>query len=461
MNLDNLIKNLYTDNDIKVREIRNGHKIIYIIFIETICDTDSINDFLLRSVINKKIKSIDDISNNLPNAKITSVKNQDDFYTLLFQGFTIISVDERFIAFETKRILDSGILESQNEKAVKGPKDAFTENYESNIGLIRKRIRSKDLIVKEFTIGIESKTKVSVIYMKNIAKEEIVNKVIKKIDNISIDYLPNNNYISEIINDKNNIMPTTINSERPDMICFGIMNGKVAVIVENTPQGMLIPAFFKDYIHTIDDYYQNERNVSITRIIRLIAFILSLIIPGLYLALTTFNQETLPISLLINFSIQREGVPFPSVVEAVLLWLVFEILKESDTRIPYVVGTSMSIVGAIVLGDAAATAGIISPIMIIIMAISSISTFLFNDNDMVNAIRIWKLIFIILSSFVGLYGLFIASLLFIVNLCTTKSYGFDYVSPEDIKDQKDSIILTKKFKLNKRNKILTTNIKRR
>ena len=163
----------------------------------------------------------------------------------------------------------------------------------------------------------------------------------------------------------------------------------------------------------------------------------------------------MPISLLINFSIQREGVPFPSVVEAVLLWLVFEILKESDTRIPYVVGTSMSIVGAIVLGDAAATAGIISPIMIIIMAISSISTFLFNDNDMVNAIRIW--IFILLSSFVGLYGLFIASLLFIVSLCTTKSYNFDYLSLNN----KDSIILTKKFKLNKRNKELTTNIKRR
>ena len=461
MNLDHLIKNLYTDNDIKIREIQNGHKTIYIIFIETICDTTSINDFLLRSIINKKIRSIDDISNDLPNVKITNVKNQDDFYTLLFQGFSIISIDDRFIAFETRRSLDSGILESQNEKAVKGPKDAFTENYESNIGLIRKRIRSKDLIIKEFTIGIESKTKVAVIYMDNIAKEELVNKVIKKVDNISIDYLPNNNYISEIINDKNNIMPTTINSERPDMICFGIMNGKVAIIVENTPQGMLIPAFFKDYIHTIDDYYQNERNVSITRIIRLIAFVLSLIIPGLYLALTTFNQETLPISLLINFSIQREGVPFPSVVEAILLWLVFEILKESDTRIPYVVGTSMSIVGAIVLGDAAATAGIISPIMIIIMAISSISTFLFNDNDMVNAIRIWKLIFIILSSFVGLYGLFIASLLFIVNLCTTKSYDFDYISPENIKDQKDSIILTKKFKLNKRNKILTTNIKRR
>ncbi|MBO6195834.1 MAG: spore germination protein [Bacilli bacterium] len=457
MDLNTLLSNLHTNNDIKVREIKNKNKTIHVIFIETICNSDTINDFLLRSIINKRIKNINDIKNNVPDAKIVSVLDEDSFYTLLFQGFSIISIDNNYIAFETKRTLDSGILESQNEKAVKGPKDAFTENYESNIGLIRKRIRSKDLVIKEFTLGTNSKTKVAIIYIENIAKEELVNKIIKKISNISIDYIPNNNYISELICEKNYIMPTTINTERPDMICFGLMNGKIAIITENTPQGMLIPAFFEDYIHTIDDYYQNERNVSVTRTIRLIAFILSLIIPGLYLALTTFNQETLPISLLINFSIQREGVPFPSVVEAVLLWLVFEILKESDTRIPYVVGTSMSIVGAIVLGDAAATAGIISPIMIIIMAISSISTFLFNDNDMVNAIRIWKLIFILLSSFVGLYGLFIASLLFIVSLCTTKSYNFDYLSLNN----KDSIILTKKFKLNKRNKDLTTNTKRR
>ena len=458
MDLEKLMSNLYTDNDIKIRHIKNNNTIINIIFIETICDSNSINDFLLRSIINKRIKTIDDIINNVPDSKMVNVKNEEDFYTLLFQGFTIISIDNSFIAFETKRTLDSGILESQNEKAVKGPKDAFTENYESNIGLIRKRIRSKNLVVKEFTLGISSKTKVAIIYMENIAKEELVNKVIKKVSNINIDFVPNNNYITEIINEKNSIMPTTINTERPDMVCYGIMNGKIAIITENTPQGILIPAFFKDYIHTVDDYYQNERNVTVTRIIRLIAFIFSLIIPGLYLALTTFNQETLPISLLINFSIQREGVPFPSVVEAILLWLVFEILKESDTRIPYVVGTSMSIVGAIVLGDAAASAGIISPIMIIIMAISSISTFLFNDNDMVNAIRIWKLIFILLSSFVGLYGLFIASLIFIVNLCTTTSYNFDYLSFED---NKDSIILTKKFKLNKRSKELTTNTKRR
>ena len=308
MDLKKLLNKLHTNNDIKVREIEHNNKTINVIFIETICNSDSINDFLLRSIINKKIKNITDIKNNVPDAKIVNVDNEDSFYTLLFQGFTIISIDDEYIAFETKRTLDSGILESQNEKAVKGPKDAFTENYESNIGLIRKRIRSKDLVIKEFTLGTSSRTKVAIIYMENIAKEELVNKITKKVSNIVIDYVPNNNYISELICEKNYIMPTTINTERPDLICFGLMNGKIAIITENTPQGILIPAFFEDYIHTIDDYYQNERNVSVTRTIRLIAFILSLIIPGLYLALTTFNQETLPTSVLINFSIQREDL---------------------------------------------------------------------------------------------------------------------------------------------------------
>ena len=281
---------------------------------------------------------------------------------------------------------------------------------------------------------------------------------------MSLDYVANSNYIIDAMSKKNNIMPTNIMTERPDLTSFLLMEGRIAIMVENSPQVIIIPMFFSDTIHTIDDYYQNSKNVSVTRIIRVIAFIISVTIPGMYLALTTFNQETLPTSLLINFSIQRQGVPFPSIVEALIMFLIFEILKESDTRIPFVVGTSMSIVGALVLGQAAVEAGLISPIMIIIIAVSSVTSFLFNDNDLVNAIRVWKLIFILLSAFAGLYGFFIALLLFLVKISSMDSYGFDYVTVDGILKsniQKNGIILTKKFKLNKRNSVLTKNTERR
>lgn len=464
MNIENLKKFKKYNPDLKIRELKNGNTTIYIIYFETLCKSNTINDFILKPIYDDNIKSLDDIKNKLPSGNLLEINDENTLYDNLYSGFTIISIDNKFISFETKESLDSGIIAATNEKVIKGPKDAFTENYQSNVGLIRKRIRSKNLKVNEYTIGTSSKTKVALFYLDDIVNKDLVNKIEKKLKTMSLDYVANSNYIIDAMSKKNNIMPTNIMTERPDLTSFLLMEGRIAIMVENSPQVIIIPMFFSDTIHTIDDYYQNSKNVSVTRIIRVIAFIISVTIPGMYLALTTFNQEALPTSLLINFSIQRQGVPFPSIVEALVMFLIFEILKESDTRIPFVVGTSMSIVGALVLGQAAVDAGLISPIMIIIIAVSSVTSFLFNDNDLVNAIRVWKLIFILLSAFAGLYGFFIALLLFLVKISSMDSYGFDYVSVDGILKsniQKNGIILTKKFKLNKRNSVLTKNTERR
>lgn len=464
MNIEDLKKFEKYNPDLKIRELKNGNTTVYIIYFETLCKSNTINDFILKPIYDDKIKSLDDIKNKLPSGNLLEINDENTLYDNLYSGFTIISIDNKFISFETKESLDSGIVAATNEKVIKGPKDAFTENYQSNVGLIRKRIRSKNLKVNEYTIGTSSKTKVALFYLDDIVNKDLVNKIEKKLKTMSLDYVANSNYIIDAMSKKNNIMPTNIMTERPDLTSFLLMEGRIAIMVENSPQVIIIPMFFSDTIHTIDDYYQNSKNVSVTRIIRVIAFIISVTIPGMYLALTTFNQEALPTSLLINFSIQRQGVPFPSIVEALVMFLIFEILKESDTRIPFVVGTSMSIVGALVLGQAAVDAGLISPIMIIIIAVSSVTSFLFNDNDLVNAIRVWKLIFILLSAFAGLYGFFIALLLFLVKISSMDSYGFDYVTVDGILKsniQKNGIILTKKFKLNKRNSVLTKNTERR
>lgn len=457
MNINYVLKNI-KNPDVKIRKINN---LVYIIFIESICNTSVINDFIVKPIIKYKINNMKDLNNNIYNSQKIKIYDYKKFYKLLYSGFCIICINNKFIGFETKGTLDSGILVSTNEKSIKGPKDAFTENYQINIGLIRKRIRSNNLVIKEMTIGKDSITNISMIYMKNICNKNFVKKIEKKLNLINIDYVANSNYISELLDKNNNIFPTTLSTERPDLASFSIMKGKIIIIVENSPQVLVLPTFFIDHIKTQDDYYQNSKNITITRIIRFIALILSILVPSLYLALTTFNQETLPLSLLINFSMQREGIPFPSFIEALLLWLIFEILKESDTRIPYVFGTSMSIVGALVLGDASVSAGLISPIMIIIISISAISTFLFSDNDMVNSLRFYKLLFLLLSSIVGIYGIFISSLILIIKLCNMKSYDYDYINFENKKDLFDSLILSKKYKFNKRESYLTKNIKRR
>ena len=445
--------------DLKLKKLNN----ITIIFFETLCNSEYINNFILKPIVKYNINNFYKLKNKLP-YNFKGIDNERDLFLYLYSGFTLINIKNKFIAVETKVLLDSGINEASNEKVIKGPKDAFCENYQSNIGLIRKRIKSPNLKIKEYIIGTKSKTKVSLLYIDDIVNIQLVNKLEKKLKTMNIDYVANSNYISENLTNNTSIFPINLTTERPDLVSFSLMEGRCAIIVENSPQALIFPSIFSDYIKNIDDYYQNNKNVSITRIIRIISFLIAIIVPGFYIALTTFNQETLPTNVLINFSMQREGVPFPSCVEAILLWLSFEILREADTRVPFVVGSSMSIVGALVLGQAAVDAGMISPIMIIIIAISSIASFLFNDNDIVNTIRIWKLIFLLLGSFVGLYGIFIGSLLFLIRISSIYSYGYDYTipyAPFKLKEQLDNFILTKNFKFNRRNSFFTKNIFRR
>ena len=218
-------------------------------------------------------------------------------------------------------------------------------------------------------------------------------EIIKKIDNLDLDYVLDSSFISQSIISSNNVFPLAETSERPDLICMSLLEGKVCLIVENSPFAIIIPTFFVDLFRSPEDYYQSPKNVTFTKLIRLLAFYIAIILPAFYIAITTFNHETIPITLIINFAAQRNGVPFPTFIEALGMIIIFEILRESDLRMPSVSGNAISILGAIVLGDAAVSAGIVSPIMVIIIAISSICSLMFSNVAMVNAIRLWKIIF--------------------------------------------------------------------
>jgi spore germination protein KA len=235
----------------------------------------SINEFILKP-LKKNIQ-------NLPSANLVEIKNKEDLLLNLYQGFTIIKYKNKFVSFETKETLNSNITESSNEKTIKGPKDAFTENYQTNLGLIRKRIRSKDLIIKEFMIGSKSNTKVSMIYL-NSCDKDLVNYIDNNLSNINIDYVINSNSIINSLNNKKYLFPNYIMTERPDLASFNIIKNKIIILTENTPQVIILPSSFMDYISNIDDNYQNSFNVLMTKIIRFFSFFLSIIIPGYYLA---------------------------------------------------------------------------------------------------------------------------------------------------------------------------------
>lgn len=463
--MDNIIEKIKKDtrnsSDLIYRDITIEDKKLYIIFSEVLCDGEYINDFILRkmTILNTNCSLFDNIYNNIPSNSLKEVFNYNDVLKNIFQGFALILVENRFLMVEAKAILDRGINESENEVSLIGAKDAFTENFNKNLGLIRKRIRSNNLIVNTTILGKESNTKVGICYMKTIADDKLIKSIKNKINEINIDGIIDVGYIREILIQKESVFPTVNTTERPDTVSQALLEGKIAIIVDNTPFVMIIPTFFIDFFHTPDDYYQKSLNTTFIRIIRFLAFVISIFLPAYYISVTTHNPESIPLDLLINFSYQRLGVPFPGFIEAFIMIISFEILRESDARIPSKVGTSISILGGLVLGEAAVSAGLVSPIMIIVIALSVISGLLFTSNSLAYSIRYYRFILLILSAFFGLFGLFIGMMLLIIKLCSITSFGYPYTSPFAplIKTElKDSIIKIKNKSIRLRNPLLAS-----
>ena len=448
--LENIKKELNNSIDLSSRIIKIKNKKIGYIFLESVASDDKISDFLVKALTNENTKNI---KNTIYNSKLITVK-YEEIPLLIQSGFTIIITEKEILAVETKANLDRGIDESKSEAIVRGPKDSFTENYMTNIGLIRKRIKDNNLVFDELKIGRRTKTKISLTYINNIVKETQIEEIKEKLKKLDIDGLIDSGPIRDYLSKENHCaFPTIISTERPDNCIQSLLNGKIVIIIENTPFALIIPGMFIDIFHTPEDNYQQPINVTITRILRFIGFFITLFTPAIYIALTTYNFEIIPDNLLISIAIQRQGVPFPTVIETILMLVTFEILRESDIRLPNQMGAAVSIVGALVLGDAAVSAGIVSPIVIIVVAITSVSGLLFTDIDVVNGIRIWRFIFIIAATLLGLIGLVISGIMFITKLSSLEILDIPYlstISPFNLQAQKNGILKFPKTKIKNR-----------
>jgi len=431
--IEKIKKDYKNSPDMTFREFNTNNTKIELVFNESLTSSDAINDFILKNLTNIKEKKEIDIQKNLesliPENKIVEVISYEDIYDKIGNGFTIILLEKKAYATETKGDLSRSISEPVTEQTISGPKDAFNENYQTNIGLIRKRIKTNHLILEEQNIGKQTNTKVGLLYMDNIIEEDLLNDIKQKLEKIDIDGILDSTYIKELIDTSNSVFSTIEESERPDTVAMALLNGKIAIVVENSPYVLTIPNFFKDLFHASEDNYQNAKNVTFTRLIRYISFFIAVITPAYYIAITTYNHETIPATLLINFASQRDGVPFPAIVEALGLSLVFEIIRESDIRMPHISGTAISILGAIVLGDAAVAAGIVSPIMVIVIAITAISSLMFSNIGMVNAIRLWRIIFMLFATCFGIPGIAFALFLLVIDIASLDSFGKPYLYP--------------------------------
>lgn len=465
-----ITETFHQSSDLKIRRLTiKNHKIAYL-FMEGVCSGSTISEFVVHSMTfdikqNKKQffqNLFQNLQNTIPNDSLTILEKEEDIPYYLSSGFTIILVDgyTKAILIETRQDLSRGVSESSSEGIIRGPKDSFTETHATNIALVRKRLKDSNFVVKDTIVGRRTKTKVSTLYIHDIAELDKVNHIIKKLAEIDVDGILDSGNIREfLIAKQNSTFPKVISTERPDLVCHALLNGKIVILVENTPYALIIPALFIDFFHNPEDYYQNPANVNLTRCLRIIAFLMTILVPALYISIMTFNMNILPDQLLISLYHQRLEVPFPTSFEIILLLIIFEILRECDIRIPSAMGTSMSIVGGLVLGDAAVSAGIVSPIAVIIVAVTSISGLLFSDIDMINGIRFWRFLFILFSTFFGIIGFTICFMILIVKLANLKILGTDYlspISPLNTVGLKDALIRTPKNKDKERPSYLTT-----
>lgn len=441
---------------------------IDIIYNEVLTDQDKMSNFIYRSldhiekIYQEKELLYDVIKNNISNIKIKEINNYQDICKYLNNGFVILLIEDDYsLALEVKKNLTRSIEKPMTETTIRGAMDSFTENIETNIGLIKRRLKTNKLWNEDMELGKYTKNKISILTIKGLTNSKIKDNIINKLNSLEIDGVTDTGTLKHLIdNETKTIFPTSITTERPDKVVSSLLRGKTVIIIDNCPFVLIMPVDINDFFLSQDDKDSNYINNSLTRILRYLAFSITVLTPGIYIALTTFNQEMIPLELLTSFASQRSTVPFPAFFEALLMFVSFEILRESDYRIPNVSNSALSIVGALILGEAAVNAGIVSPIMIIIVAITAISALVIVEPELSNAIKWYRILFMLGGTTIGIFGIFIVFIIFTTNLCSINSYGKSFTMPFTPinSDIKNSIIKFPLLKRNKRNKYLTNNI---
>ena len=457
----NDIRKRLPSKDYIYKKIKIDKKELYLIFNEVLCSGDGINESILKRLTLLNHKNFD-LENKLPANNIKIIK-KDEIISYVNKGFVVCLTGDMIFAIEEKQKLERGITTIESELSLNGPKDSFSESFNTNLGLIRRRIKSENLWWDEVTIGKSTETKVGILYMNNIVDKDLVEKVKARLNLIDIDGIIDSSYLKDNLENNNSFFPTISSTERPDKVAMSLLEGKVAIIVDMSSYVLILPNFFIDFFHTVDDYYQKSINVTFIRCIRILAFFISIFIPAYYIAVTTYNQNSIFLSLLLLLKAQRTAVPFPAIVEALFMIISFEILRESDLRMSSTTGSAISILGGLILGDAAVSAGIMSPIMIIVIAISSIAGFVFTSIELVNAIRLYRIIFLLLATVLGVYGIYLGAIYLLYKLITLTSFDKPYLAPFSpfIKNEMNDAIYKMDNKGEKsRNPLLTNNKKR-
>ncbi|ALX48581.1 spore germination protein [Lentibacillus amyloliquefaciens] len=435
---ENMFRSIYKDSsDVIFRTFYIGEQVkAILIYIEGLSNIEEIDDSVLSPLIKSAPNtdySIDTlIHKRVSTSSVKEVKTFSDSIKEIASGRPVILVDQQNSGFALglSKWEKRSVEEPQAETVVKGPREGFVETISVNTSLIRRRVRSPKLKMKSMEAGEYTKTTIKLAYIDGVADQDVLEEAVNRIKRIDADGILDSGVLEEFIEDNpHSPFPQVLSTERPDVVTANLLEGRVAVLVDGSPFAMVVPATFYSLLQASEDYYGRYLIGTSIRWMRYLFLMISLFLPSLYVALLTFHQEMVPTTLLFSIAGSRAQVPFPALVEALMMEITFEALREAGLRLPKQVGSAVSIVGALVIGEAAVSAGIVSAPMVIVVALTGVASFTIPRYSASIAVRMLRFPMIILAGTLGLLGIIMGIIVIIVHMVSLRSFGQPYLSP--------------------------------
>ena len=437
-------------SDILIRPMRLGdkHKVdCLMVYIEVAVSNMMLDDSALGKMINHFWEiSPEDIQefvrhNSLGIADVKKLENLDESIDAMLAGNAVFFIDgyDKAMKISSKGYPSTGVMEAESEKVLRGSREGFSDSVKSNSALVRKRLRDTRLKVEEYKIGVRSHTLTQVLYMDDLVHEGLLEEVKGRLEEFQIDGILDSGMLEQLTEDVwYSPFPQYQTTERPDRAVQEILKGKVVILCDNSPEALILPGNFSSFMESSEDWYHRFEMASFLRILRYLAVIMATVLPGLYLAVIRFHTQILPSALILSFAEAREGVPFSSVVELIFLELAFELIREAGVRVPGSLGNAIGIVGGLVIGQAAVEANLVSPIVVMIVALTALGSMTVPNEEFAAAFRLVKYGFLILGGYLGIYGIVLGVYLVIGHLAGLISFGIPYLVPFIKKEQKGS-----------------------
>ncbi|WP_232697096.1 spore germination protein [Brevibacillus daliensis] len=432
----------HTDDLLRQTVSIPGHTSEFL-FMYTMCDQSKIREEILKPILDNRDGDLEGI---LISMRANRYDDLEKVIDLLVKGYAVLFIEgmEECFVIEVKSSHVRSVTEPNNEKTVEGSHEGFVESIIINLQLVRKHIENRNLVVKRYKLGNETKSEAVIVYLQNLANPKLINEVDCRIQNIDADNISSAEIIEEYIEDKSfSPFPQLLHTERPDRVIGNLLEGRVVLLAEGSSTALIMPVTFFAFYQSPDDYSFRSLQGSFLRFIRLFSFVISIGLPAYYIAVVSFHYEVIPQDLLLPIKRSVEHIPYPPILEALFLELTIELLREAGIRLPGPVGQTIGIVGGLVIGDAVVKAGMVSNAMIIVVALTAIASFVVPSHEMSASVRMLRFPVMVAASLFGFFGIVYSVIIILIHLCILESFGTPYfapVAPLRLKDWKDTII---------------------